>query len=102
MTPPPPPTSDAEIHRVAGLDVIVEGQGKRTVVIIHGWPDTAALWAPQVAALRAQARCVRFTLPRFDCAHPRRVYGIDEIVSTLMQIVDAFSPHKPVTLLLHD
>lgn len=102
MTPPPPPASDAEIHRVAGLDVIVEGQGERTVVMIHGWPDTAALWAPQVAALRAQARCVRFTLPGFDRAHPRRVYGIDEIVSTLVQIVDAVSPHKPVTLLLHD
>jgi pimeloyl-ACP methyl ester carboxylesterase len=102
MTPTPSPASDAEIRLVAGLDIIIEGRGERTVVMVHGWPDTAALWAPQVAALRTQARCVRFTLPGFDRTHPRRVYGIDEIVSTLTQIVDAVSPHKPVTLLLHD
>jgi len=95
-------STNPEIRRVAGLDVIIEGGGDRTVVMVHGWPDTADLWAPQVAALRGQARCVRFTLPGFDRAHPRRIYGIDEIVSTLKQVVDAVSPNQPVTLLLHD
>lgn len=91
-----------EVRHIAGLDVTIEGEGTRTVVMAHGWPDTQALWAPQVAALRTHVRCVRFTLPGFDRDHPRRVYGIDEIVATLKQIVDAVSPNRPVTLLLHD
>jgi len=91
-----------EVRRIAGLDVTMEGGGARTVVMVHGWPDTEAVWAPQVAAFRDHARCVRFTLPGFGQDHPRRVYGIDEIVAVMKQIVDAASPDRPVTLLLHD
>ncbi len=58
--------SPVEVRHIAGLDVTLEGDGARTVVMLHGWPDTQALWAPQVAALRTHARCVRFTLPGFD------------------------------------
>ena len=25
---------------VEGIDVIVEGEGERTLVMVHGWPDT--------------------------------------------------------------
>ncbi|PTT74931.1 alpha/beta hydrolase [Pelomonas sp. HMWF004] len=91
-----------ETRQVAGLDVLIEGTGDRTVVMIHGWPDTAALWAPQVAALRGQMRCVRFTLPGFDRAHERRIYPLEEILAALKEIVDSVSPQQPVTLLLHD
>lgn len=97
-----PIASPTETRHIAGLDVTVEGDGMRTVVMVHGWLDTDALWAPQVAAFRTHARCVRFTLPGFDRNHPRRVYGIDEIVAAMKEIVDAVSPDRPVTLLLHD
>lgn len=101
-SPTPSTAAPSEVRQIAGLDVTIEGEGARTVVMVHGWPDTEALWSPQVAALRAHARCVRFTLPGFDRRHARRIRGIDEIVSTLKEIVDAVSPHQPVTLLLHD
>ena len=29
----------------------MDGNAPRTILMIHGWPDTAALWEPQVAAL---------------------------------------------------
>lgn len=96
------PSLDREIREVAGLDVLIEGAGDRTVVMIHGWPDTAALWAPQVAALRGRVRCVRFTLPGFDRRHERRIYDLDEMLSILQQIVDNACPDRAVTLLLHD
>lgn len=70
--------------------------------MVHGWPDTQALWDPQVAAMREHYRCVRFTLPGFDKGHPRRVYQLEEIVAQLLAVVDAVSPHQPVVLLLHD
>jgi len=92
----------AEIQRVGDLTVHVEGQGPQTIVMVHGWPDTQALWDPQVAALRAHYRCVRFTLPGFDKAHPRRVRQLDEVVAELLAVLDAVSPHHPVVLLLHD
>ena len=28
----------------------IDGQGEDTIVMLHGWPDTGALWARQVAA----------------------------------------------------
>jgi len=87
---------------IEGIEVRVEGKGPRTLVMIHGWPDTAALWEPQVQAFRDEWRCVRFTLPGFDRAHPRRVYPIDEIVAAIHKIVATISPEQPVTLLLHD
>jgi hypothetical protein len=32
-------------HGIAGIQLSIEGDGPRTVVMIHSWPDTAALWA---------------------------------------------------------
>jgi len=91
-----------ETLSIGDLTVHVEGQGSRTIVMVHGWPDTAALWDPQVAALKGQYRCVRFTLPGFDPAHPRRVHELDGIVAALHEVLEAVSPHQPVILLLHD
>jgi pimeloyl-ACP methyl ester carboxylesterase len=87
---------------IEGIEVRIDGGGPRTLVMIHGWPDTAALWEPQVQAFQGEWRCVRFTLPGFDRAHPRRVYPIDEIVATLHKIVTAVSSGQTVTMLLHD
>jgi pimeloyl-ACP methyl ester carboxylesterase len=95
-------STDLETREVAGLDVLIEGVGDRTVVMMHGWPDTADLWAPQVAALREHVRCVCFTLPGFDRKQERRIYKLDEVLSMLEQIVDSVSADRPVTLLLHD
>jgi pimeloyl-ACP methyl ester carboxylesterase len=91
-----------KIFEVDGIELLVEGQGPRTVVMVHGWPDTYRVWDAQVAALQAQYRCVRFTLPGFDIAKPRQAYSLDEMVATLLHIVDRVSPNAKVTLLLHD
>lgn len=82
--------------------VRIEGDGPQTLVMVHGWPDTAALWDPQVAHFRDRFRCVRFTLPGFDITAPRRAPDLDAMVAHLAAIVDAVSPDAPVTLLLHD
>ena len=87
---------------VNGVDVYVEGEGPDTVVMIHGWPDTWRLWDGTVAALRTTHRCVRFTLPGFGQGEPRKAYALAELVDTFAAIVDAVSPGKPVTLMVHD
>lgn len=80
------------------MDRHIEGAGPKTIVMIHGWPDTYRLWDGQVAALSDRYRCVRFTLPGFDRSQPRRAYTVDEIVEAIRTVVD----NRRVTLLLHD
>jgi cis-3-alkyl-4-acyloxetan-2-one decarboxylase len=87
---------------VDGTTVYVEGKGPHTVVLVHGWPDTHRLWDPQVDVLAAHHRCVRFTLPGFDLAKPRRAMTLAQMTAHFAAIVDAVSPAQPVTLLLHD
>jgi pimeloyl-ACP methyl ester carboxylesterase len=99
---PPVHMLPTETLTVAGTEVRVDGAGDETLVMIHGWPDTQALWDRQVAHFRAQIRCVRFTLPGYDLRHGRRAMSLQQTTAHIAAIVDAVSPNKPVTLLLHD
>lgn len=90
-------------HRlnVQGLDVTLDGEGP-VVVMLHGWPDSPALWNDTVAGLRDGYCCVRFALPGFDLSQPPRPVSVDEMCALVGAVVDAVSPTEPVTLLLHD
>ncbi len=92
------PADTLEIH---GLTVHVEGSGP-TLLLLHGWPDSAALWDATVAALRDGYRCVRFTLPGFDVDLPPRSMSVHQLTDLIAAVVDQVSPDQPVTLLLHD
>ena len=85
-----------------GVDVLVEGHGPDTLLMIHGWPDTHRLWDGQSAHFKHRYRCVRFTLPGFDLAKARRAASLDELCALFLAIADRTSPERPVTLLLHD
>ncbi len=87
---------------VQDIDIFIEGTGARTVLMIHGWPDTCRLWDTTVAALKDRHRCVRFTLPGFDRAKPARATSLKDMTALFSAIVQAVSPGQPVTLLLHD
>lgn len=84
------------------MDVHIEGAGPKTIVMVHGWPDTYRLWDGQVAALADRYRCVRFTLPGFDISQPKRAYTVDEVVDAIKRVVEEHCPGGRVTLLLHD
>lgn len=94
--------STATVRSIAGVDVLIEGEGPESILMLHGWPDTHRLWDAQVEYLQSNWRCVRFTLPGFDGARPRRGHSLDELVEILKQVVEHTSPNRPVTLLLHD
>lgn len=88
--------------KIGEVDVQVEGAGDESIVMVHGWPDTARLWDGTVAALQDRYRCIRFTLPGFDRAHARRARTLGELTDFLRDVVEQLSPGRPVTLLLHD
>lgn len=87
---------------VDGSRVQLEGQGDAVVLLLHGWPDTLALWDDTVAALSADHRCARLTLPGFDATRGRRALALDAMTAHLAAVVDAISPGAPVTLVMHD
>ena len=86
---------------IDGVEVLAEGAGAKTIVMIHGWPDTHRLWDAQVAALKDRYRCVRFTLPGFD-AGPKRAYPFEDLMETLERVVEQARGGGRVILLLHD
>jgi pimeloyl-ACP methyl ester carboxylesterase len=88
--------------QVDGIDLHVEGEGDESIVMIHGWPDTYRLWDAQVAHFKERYRCIRFTLPGFDIAKPRRAVPLEEMIATLRKIVEETSPGRKVILMLHD
>lgn len=92
----------SKVIPIAGIDVHVEGEGAEAIVMVHGWPDTYRLWDAQAQFLRERYRCIRFTLPGFDAAHPRRAYSLDEMTSLFKQIIEQVCPGEKVTLMLHD
>jgi pimeloyl-ACP methyl ester carboxylesterase len=84
---------------VNGTEVWLQGQGE-VVLMLHGWPDTLALWDATVVALQDRATCARLTLPGFESGPAAT--SLDDMCQLLRQVVDRISPLQPVTLMLHD
>lgn len=93
---------DVERKRVDGIEVLIEGQGDETIVMLHGWPDTYRIWDDQVEVLKDKYRCVRFSLPGYEPGDIRQLYSLEQLTNIISNIVETVSPDKPVTLLLHD
>lgn len=88
---------------VNGLPVQLQGQGDSTVLMLHGWPDTLALWDATVAALQDRYVCARLTLPGFDI-HRRGgpAPSLADVTAQLLAVINQISPERPVSLLVHD
>ena len=88
--------------KIQGVDIHIEGNGPETLIMLHGWPDTLALWDDTVHALRDTHQCVRFTLPAFDAQAPMPPKSLLEMVAFIHEVIQQVSPQNPVTLVLHD
>jgi pimeloyl-ACP methyl ester carboxylesterase len=80
--------------------------GRRTVVLVHGFPDTHAVWRPvaehlAAAGVRAVAYDVRGA-GRSPAPASTAGYGLDHLVDDLAAVVDEVSPDEPVHLVGHD
>lgn len=92
----------SETLQVDGIDVLIEGEGTHTVLLLHGWPDSPSLWDTTVAGLQDGYRCVRFALPGYDLSRPPRPMSVEEVTALMRKVVDSVSPDAAVTLVLHD
>ena len=76
-----------------------------TVVLVHGYPDTHAVWDDVVARLADRYHVVAYDVRGAGAsAHPRQAaaYDLDRLVDDFLAVADAVSPDRPVHLVGHD
>jgi pimeloyl-ACP methyl ester carboxylesterase len=94
--------------RGAGLELFVTERGDRarpTVVLLHGFPDTSAVWEPLADELAPDFHVVTYDVRgagRSDVPHQRSEYALQLLVDDVQAVIDATSPGHPVHLVAHD
>lgn len=92
----------------AGLSLAVYEQGDSnapTVVLVHGYPDTAAVWNPVARALASRYHVVAYDVRGAGASDDPRLterYRLPVLMDDLAAVIDAVSPDAPVHLVGHD
>lgn len=100
-------TTDRRVEG-AGLSLFVSEQGdprRPTVLLVHGFPDTSAVWGPVAARLATDLHVVTYDVRgagRSDAPSSRGGYALPLLVDDLADVVEATSPNAPVHLVAHD
>lgn len=87
--------------QVNNTKVYINGEGKETIFMIHGWPDTHKVWDKQVDFFKNDFRCVTFTLPGFVRGDKKK-YTLEHIIAEIDAIIHAICPNEKVILMVHD
>lgn len=75
------------------------------VVLVHGYPDTSAVWDPVAAELVDRWRVVTYDVRgagRSDRPGSVDDYRFEHLVADLAAVIDALAPGEPVHLVGHD
>lgn len=92
----------------AGLELFLTERGDPkdpTVVFVHGFPDTSAVWEPVADQLGSDCHVVTFDVRgagRSDVPPSRSDYALPRLVDDIEAVIDATSPDRPVHLVAHD
>ena len=91
------------------VELAVYTWGKRgkkpTIVLVHGYPDSASVWKRCAEELSARYFVVAYDVRGAGhSSRPKRVadYDLDYLVDDLAAVVDALSPDQAVHLVCHD
>ncbi|ELR66796.1 hypothetical protein C942_04494 [Photobacterium marinum] len=102
------PISDDEFQKklpsiVKNLETKVEGNGKETLVFIHGYPDSLEMWDKQAEYFKKEYTVARFTLPGFELKDngERPHYSIKQIRMIIDGYIKSLERGK-VTVIAHD
>ncbi len=88
------------------LAVYAEPGGPGPVVLlVHGYPDTHAVWTMIHAELGSELRVVRYDVRGAGASQAPRQragYRLEHLAEDLFAVADAVSPDAPVHLVAHD
>ncbi|TDC98420.1 alpha/beta fold hydrolase [Actinomadura sp. 7K507] len=79
--------------------------GRTTIVLVHGYPDTQAVWEPVAGLLAEEFHVVTYDVRGADGSmRPRRTrsYSMENLSQDLRVVLDAVSPGRSVHLVGHD
>jgi len=100
---------EGRVVRGDGVDLFVREAGPAdapVVVLVHGYPDTSAVWDEVVPHLADRFRVVRYDvrgMGRSTTPSPRRGgWHLDRLTADLLAVADDVSPDRPVHLVGHD
>ncbi|MEV7024709.1 SDR family oxidoreductase [Kitasatospora sp. NPDC093558] len=105
-SPTTPPTRRT-VHS-GGLPLAVYEQGDPdapTVLLVHGYPDTHAVWDDVAADLARDHHVVRYDVRgagRSAAPATRDGYRLEQLADDLFAVADAVSPDRPVHVVAHD
>ncbi|MWA00413.1 SDR family oxidoreductase [Actinomadura sp. LD22] len=91
-----------------GVDLAVYEQGdpsRPTVLLMHGYPDTHAVWDEVAARLAARYHVVRYDVRGAGASSRpfgRKRYTFDYLMSDMRAVLDATAPERKVHLVGHD
>ncbi|AHH96019.1 SDR family oxidoreductase [Kutzneria albida] len=98
-------TSTVTSHGVR-LAVFEQGDPERqTVLLVHGYPDTHAVWDEVAEALAEDYHVVRYDVRGAGASQVPSTqdgYRLELLGADLMAVADAVSPHQPVHVVAHD
>jgi NAD(P)-dependent dehydrogenase (short-subunit alcohol dehydrogenase family)/pimeloyl-ACP methyl ester carboxylesterase len=92
----------------AGVSLAVTERGDpeaATVILIHGYPDTAAVWTPVAERLAIDHHVVTYDVRgagASDVPRQRGAYRLELLIEDLAAVIDTVSPTRPVHLVGHD
>lgn len=76
-----------------------------TLVFVHGFPDTAAIWDPIIEILANRYHCIRYDVRgagQSDRPARTNAYRLDRLVGDLAAVLDWAAPGRSVHLIGHD
>lgn len=79
--------------------------GKPTIVLVHGYPDSARVWATVAERLATDFHVVAYDVRGAGTsAKPTRLrdYRLAQLSADLKAVIDKVSPDRPVHLVAHD
>src|SRR5580698_3078420 len=94
--------------RGAGLELSLTERGdasRPTVLLVHGFPDTSAVWTPLARLLASDFHVVTYDVRgagQSDIPQHRHDYDLSLLVDDMAAVADAVSPDAPVHLVAHD
>lgn len=90
---------------IQGAEIFVKdvGQG-RPMLMLHGSPDTHAMWEPLIQRLKDQVRCIAIDLPGFGQSTMPANFSltVDHLADFMNALLDALDIQEPVDLLSAD
>ncbi|WP_329520462.1 SDR family oxidoreductase [Spirillospora sp. NBC_01491] len=104
----PAPATTARRVRGDGVDLAVYEQGdpsRPTVLLMHGYPDTHAVWDEAAALLAGRFHVVRYDVRGSGASSRpfgREPYALDHLMADLRAVLDAAAPGREVHLVGHD